>query len=61
MSFDQVAFLTGSMSSAGASTTAAALVFIIMATVCFSEAAKVVQKEIHDIISHDRCPTFEDR
>ncbi|KAK0467666.1 hypothetical protein IW261DRAFT_1518797, partial [Armillaria novae-zelandiae] len=54
MSFDQAAFLTDSMSSAGASMTAAALAFIIMATVCFPEAARVVQKEIHDIISHDR-------
>ncbi|KAK0466477.1 cytochrome P450 [Armillaria novae-zelandiae] len=61
MSFDQAAFLTGSMFSAGASTTAAALVFVIMAAACFPEAAKVVQKEIDDIVSRDRCPTFEDR
>ncbi|SJL17991.1 uncharacterized protein ARMOST_21562 [Armillaria ostoyae] len=61
MSFDQAAFLTGSMFSAGASTTAAAMTFVIMAAACFPDAAKVVQKEIDNVVSGDRCPTFEDR
>ncbi|KAK0482911.1 cytochrome P450 [Armillaria luteobubalina] len=61
MSFDQAAVLTGSMFSAGASTTAAALVFVIMAAACFPEAAKVVQREIDGVVSRDRCPTFDDR
>ncbi|PBK80087.1 cytochrome P450 [Armillaria gallica] len=61
MSFDQAAFLTGSMFSAGSSTTAAAMTFAIMAAACFPDAAKVVQKEIDEVVSQDRCPTFEDR
>ncbi|KAK0485540.1 cytochrome P450 [Armillaria luteobubalina] len=61
MSFDQAAVLTGSMFSAGASTTASALVFVIMAAACFPEAGKVVQREIDDVVSSDKCPTFEDR
>ncbi|KAK0209954.1 cytochrome P450 [Armillaria fumosa] len=61
MTFDQSAYLTGSMFAAGTSTTAAGLVFVIMAAACFPEAAKVVQKEIDEVVSRDRCPTFEDR
>ncbi|KAK0475965.1 cytochrome P450 [Armillaria luteobubalina] len=61
MSFDQAACLTGSMFYAGASMTAAALVFVIMAAACFPDAAKVVQEEIDEVVSHDRCPKFEDR
>ncbi|KAK0486738.1 cytochrome P450 [Armillaria luteobubalina] len=61
MSFDQAACLTGSMFYAGASITAAALVFVIMAAACFPDAAKVVQEEIDEVVSRDRCPKFEDR
>ncbi|KAK0485549.1 cytochrome P450 [Armillaria luteobubalina] len=43
--------------------TAAALVFVIniMAPACLPEAAKVVQKDIGDVVPRDRRPTFEDR
>ncbi|KAG7439293.1 cytochrome P450 [Guyanagaster necrorhizus] len=61
LSFDQAAFLAGSMFAAGSNTTASAMVFVIMAAACFPDAAKVVQKEIDELVGQDRCPTFEDR
>ncbi|KAK0442534.1 cytochrome P450 [Desarmillaria tabescens] len=48
MSFDQAAFLAGSMFAAGSNTTESAIIF-------------VVQTEIDQVVPRNRCPTFEDR
>ncbi|KAK0437105.1 cytochrome P450 [Desarmillaria tabescens] len=61
MSFDQAAYLAGSMFAAGSNTTESAIIFVIMAATCFPHAAKVVQREIDEVVPRDRCPTFEDR
>ncbi|KAK0442535.1 cytochrome P450 [Desarmillaria tabescens] len=58
---EDAAYLAGAMFGAGSNTTAAALTFIVMTAACFPDAVRVVQKEIDEVVSGDRCPTFQDR
>ncbi|KAK0442522.1 cytochrome P450 [Desarmillaria tabescens] len=61
LSFDQAAYHAGSMFWGRIEYTGSAIIFVIMAAACFPHSAKVVQREIDEVIPRDRCPTFEDR
>ncbi|KAG6330373.1 hypothetical protein ID866_8716 [Astraeus odoratus] len=57
---DELAYIAGSMFSAGSDTTAAAISFMIMSAALHPQAQARVQEELDTVIGRDRMPTFAD-
>ncbi|KAG9310273.1 cytochrome P450 [Chiua virens] len=60
LSYEEMAYLTGSLFGAGSDTTAVAIMVVVMAAACYPEAQVVVQDELDNVVGCDRAPTFDD-
>ncbi|KIK94478.1 hypothetical protein PAXRUDRAFT_827945 [Paxillus rubicundulus Ve08.2h10] len=60
LSGDEMAYLCGSLFSAGADSTAVGITTLVLAAACHPEAQARVQEEIDAVVGKDRAPTFED-
>ncbi|KAN0101001.1 Cytochrome P450 [Tylopilus felleus] len=60
LSYEEMAYLAGSLFGAGSDTTAIALMVFIMAAACHPEAQAIVQDELDNIVGRERAPTFDD-
>ncbi|KAG6371545.1 cytochrome P450 [Boletus reticuloceps] len=60
LSYEEMAYLAGSLFGAGSDTTAVAIMVVVMAAACHPEAQDIVQDELDNIIGRDRAPTFDD-
>ncbi|KAI9572561.1 cytochrome P450 [Boletus coccyginus] len=60
LSYEEMAYLAGSLFGAGSDTTAVAIMVVVMAAACHPEAQNVVQEELDNVVGRDRAPTFDD-
>ncbi|KAF8551911.1 cytochrome P450 [Imleria badia] len=60
LSYEEMAYLAGSLFGAGSDTTAVAIMVVFMAAACHPEAQSVVQDELDNAVGRDRAPTFDD-
>ncbi|KAF9233177.1 cytochrome P450 [Melanogaster broomeanus] len=60
LSYDEMAYLAGSLFGAGSDTTSVAIASFIPAAACHPEAQARVQEELDMVVGRDRAPTFED-
>ncbi|KAF7289950.1 Cytochrome P450 [Mycena indigotica] len=60
LSYNEVAYLAGSMFGAGSGTSSSAISIVIMAAATHPEAQAAVHKELDAVITPGKCPTFQD-
>nr|GAT43916.1 cytochrome P450 [Mycena chlorophos] len=60
LSYDEVAYLAGSMFGAGSGTSASAISIVVMAAAAFPETQLRVQEQLDAIVGSSRVPTFQD-
>ncbi|KAK0484227.1 cytochrome P450 [Armillaria luteobubalina] len=60
LNHDELAYLAGTMFSAGSTTTASAISVMVMAAACFPQMQTWVQEELDAVVGHKRVPTFDD-
>ncbi|KAF9235333.1 cytochrome P450 [Melanogaster broomeanus] len=60
MSYDEMAYLAGTLFAAGSDTTSIAIATFIMAAARHPQAQSRVQEELDMVVGTDRAPTFED-
>ncbi|KAJ7217488.1 cytochrome P450 [Mycena haematopus] len=60
LTYDEAAYLAGSMFGAGAGTSASAISIVIMAAAAFPEAQLKVQEQLDSIVGSNKLPTFQD-
>ncbi|KAK0474296.1 cytochrome P450 [Armillaria luteobubalina] len=60
LNHDELAYLAGTMFSAGSTTTASAISVMVMSAACFPQMQTWVQEELDAVVGHKRVPTFDD-
>jgi len=60
LSFDEMAFLAGTLFEAGSSTTADTIIMMTMAAACFPSEQSWVQEELDRVVGMDRLPCWND-
>ncbi|KAG8220189.1 cytochrome P450 [Butyriboletus roseoflavus] len=60
LSYEEMAYLAGSLFGAGSDTTAVAIMVLVMAAACHPVAQDIVQDELDNVVGRDRVPTFDD-
>jgi cytochrome P450 len=61
LTFDQTAYLAGSIFGAGSDTTASAISIGVLAAACFPEEARRVKEELDSVVGAGRPPTLADQ